>query len=212
MNTEFILKSLQWRYAVQMFDMQKPISKEELHTILEAGRLAPSSYGIEPWKFIVVENPALRTQLREASYGQSKVTDAPYIVVIAYRTDGENVGRARAEQVARVQHKNIQELTGLQEMIDNSAAAHAKAGTLDGWLKAQAYIPLGMMIETAALLGIDSGPMEGFSPAKVDELLGLSAQHLHATVMLALGHRGNDSAALRPKVRRAFDEVVEFVR
>ncbi len=211
MSPQELQSALQWRYAVKIFDASKTVSEPDLHEILEAGRLSPSSYGVESWKFIVVKNPELRNKLRAVSFDQPKVTDAAYLIVIAYRTDGENMGRELAERVAKASGKAVEELHDLQDMVDGDVAGKKQKGTLDAWLKAQSYIPLGIMIETAALMNIDAGPMEGFDSDKVDELLGLREQNLHATTMLALGHRGSDPAAERPKVRRSFEEVVRFV-
>src|ERR1700722_14805958 len=89
---EKILAALRWRSAVKVFDAAKKVSDADLHTILESGRLAPSSIGIEPWKFIVVTNPEIRTAMRAASHDQPKVTDASHLIVIARRTDAENLG------------------------------------------------------------------------------------------------------------------------
>ena len=207
-----ILQALNSRYATQVFDPKNPITTDELNTILEAGRLSPSSIGLEPWKFIVVENPEIRAKLREAGYNQPKITDASYLIVIAYRTDTrENILKERLERVSKIQNVNQENLDPLKQMIEGALSSRSDA-ELDTWIKAQAYIPLGIMIETAALLNIDSGPMEGFDANKVDEILGLKAKNLHATSMLALGHRGDDPAALRPKVRQSFEEAVMFIK
>ncbi len=159
----------------------------------------------------MVDTPEVRVKLREVSFGQPKVTDAAQIIVIAYRTDFANLGLERVERTARIYGQDIGQFDGLKQMIDGSVSQKSAQGDLDGWVRSQAYIPLGIMIETAALLGIDSGPMEGFSADQVDDLLGLKQRHLRSTSMLALGHRGDDSVALRPKVRRSFEDVVEFV-
>lgn len=207
-----ILSAMRWRYAVQAFDPSKTLDAETLNTILEAGRLAPSAFGVEPWRFLVIENPDLRAKLREASYGQPKVTDASHIVVIARRTDARtSLANELIARTAATQGKDPSELDGLRQMVEGSIAAKDDA-QLDAWVRAQTYIPLGVMVEAAALLGVDSGPMEGFDPAAVDALLGLADQRLTATTMLALGTRGDDHAAARPKVRRPFEEVVTFVR
>lgn len=208
--TQEILAALNWRYATKIYDPSKKVSREDLMTILESARLAPSSIGLEGWKFIVVENPEIRAQLREASYGQPKVTDATYIVVIARRTDGENLAQELVTRAAKQQGVTEESLDGLRKMAEGGAGKPQPE--LDAWLRAQTFIPLGIMIETAALLKIDGGPMEGFDPAKVDEILGLSAKHLKSTSMFAIGYRGEDPAATRAKVRRDFDEVVEFVK
>lgn len=208
------MKALNWRYAVRGFDPAKKVSDENLKTILESGRLAPSSFGMEPWHFVVVENEEVRKKLRAAGYDQPKITDASHLVVIAYRTDGEkNICNELIERTVRIQNQDASALAGLKQMLDGAITGQAHAGTLDAWMKAQAYIPFGMMIETAALLGVDAGPMEGFSADQVDEILGLKAKNLHSTTMLALGYRSSDdTSATRPKVRRSFEEVVEFVK
>lgn len=209
---EQIVKALGWRYAVQSFDPAKKVSESDLETILESGRLAPSSFGLEPWKLIVVENPEIREQLQSVSYGQPKVTEASHLIVIARRTDArENIVRERIERTAAIQEQDVESLAGLKEMLDGVIASRDDVA-LDIWNSRQVYIPLGMMMETASLLGVDNAAMEGFDPRGVDEVLGLAEKNLTATVMLSLGYRGTDRAADRPKVRRAFDEVVEFVK
>lgn len=209
---EHIVKALEWRYAVQGFDASKKVGESELRTILESARLAPSSFGLEAWKFIVVENPEIRERLKAASYDQSKVTGASHLIVLARRTDTRaNIVRERIERTARVQDQDIASLDGFKGMLDGVIASRDDA-SLDAWNARQAYIALGVMMETASLLGVDNAAMEGFDPKAVDTILGLGEQHLAATVMLALGYRGEDSAATRPKVRRDFDEVIAFVR
>jgi nitroreductase len=211
MNEE-IVKALNWRYATKIFDPNKKISDEDLHTILESARLSPSSNGIEMWKFIVVGNNETRAKLREAGFGQPKITDASHLVVIAYRTDSEeNSTKERLERTSKIQNEDINKLEGLKTMLDGSIVQKVKNNSLECWIKSQTYIPLGIMIETASLLGIDNGPMEGFQSDKVDEILNLKEKNLKSVTMLALGYRGEDPASTRPKVRREFDEVVEFV-
>lgn len=207
-----ILSALEWRYAVKVFDAAKKVSEADLHTILESGRLAPSSSGIEPWKFIVVENPEVRTALRAASYDQSKVTDASHVIVIARRTDmRENIANELITRASEIQHVTPESLAGWRQMVEGGVNRRNDA-ELDAWASAQTYIALGMMMETAALLRVDACPMEGFVGSQVDTILGLSEQHLAATTMLALGYRGEDPAAERPKVRRTIDDAVSFIR
>ncbi len=209
---ETIVKALGWRYAVQSFDPAKKIGESELRTILESGRLAPSSFGLEPWQFIVIENAAVREEIQAASYGQPKVSEASHLVVIARRTDArENIVRERIERTANIQGQDVASLDGFKQMLDGVIASRDDMA-LDVWNSRQAYIALGMMMETASLLGVDNAAMEGFDPAAVDEILGLREKNLTSTVMLALGYRGEDASADRPKVRRAFDDVVTFVK
>jgi len=209
---EEILGALNWRYAVKVFDKNKKVSDEDLHTILESARLSPSSSGIEMWKFIVVENPEIRIRLREAGDNQPKITDASHLIVITYRTDSEeNLTKERIERTAKIQNQDIQDLGGLKNTLEKAVKEKLLNGTLEAWVALQAYIPLGIMLQTASLLHVDAGPMEGFDPEKVDEILSLKKQNLKSVTMLALGYRGEDPAASRPKVRRDFTEVVEFV-
>lgn len=207
-----ILNSLSWRYAVQVFDETKKVSQKDLDTILESGRLAPSSYGFEPWKFLVIENPEIRAKLREAGYGQPKITDASHLIVLARRTDARaNISAERIERTAKTYGTSEEQLQDFRDMMDGAIKSYSDE-YLDADMKAQVFIPLGTMIETASLLKIDSAPMGGFDAQKFDEILGLKAKNLTATVLLALGYRGEDEAAKRPKVRRSFEEVVEFVK
>jgi nitroreductase len=208
-----ILDALNWRYATQIFDMSKPLEEEKTTAILESARLAPSSLGVEPWKFIVVENAEIRAKLKAAGYNQPKISDAPVLVVIAYRTDiKENMTKERMERTMKATGLDAQALDGLKQMLDMSVSGKTQQ-ELEANAKAQAYIPLGIMLETAALLGVDAGPMEGFDANAVDEILSLKSKNLHSTSMVALGYRSaDDQAAARPKVRRPFEEVVEFVK
>jgi nitroreductase/dihydropteridine reductase len=207
MKPEEITKALAWRFAARVFDSNKKISDEDLQAILESGRLAPSSFGIEPWKFIVVKNPEVRAKLRVAGYDQAKITDASALVIIAQRTDAENLSTELIERTAAAQGKTVEDLAGLKAMVDGAVSRNT-ANQSQIWLKSQTYIPLGMMIETASLLGIDNGPMEGFDKGQVDEILGLKDKNLTISTMLALGYRGEEAW---PKTRRAYDEVVEII-
>lgn len=207
-----IIEALKWRYAVQVFDSSKKIKDDDLKTILESGRLAPSSYGVEAWKFIVVENPEIRAKLREAGFGQPKITDASHLIVLARRTDvKDNISQERIDRTAREFKVEASSLNVFKEMIDGAINSKPE-GVLAAWAAKQVYIPLGIMIETASLLGIDSAPMEGFDSQKYDEILGFGERNLSATVLLALGYRGEDKTMARPKIRRNFEDVVEFVK
>lgn len=211
MKTE-IVEALKWRYAVQVFDSSRKISQEDLETILESGRLAPSSYGFEPWKFMVVENPELRLKLQEAAYGQPKVSEASHLIVLAYRTDGrQNIVSERIERTVKTYGVGADALQDFEAMMRGSIDRQTDE-VLAADMKAQTYIALGVMVETASLLGIDNAPMGGFDAAKVDGILGLKAKNFSAAVFLALGHHGVDAAAERLKVRRSFAEVVEYIK
>lgn len=211
MNGQEIIKAMNWRFATQVFDASKKVSDEVLKTILEAARLTPSSFGIEAWKFLVIENPELRGKIREAAWGQPKVTEASHLIVIARRTDvREHITDELLARTSKAQGVGLEALDGLKQMVNGNMAGRSDA-EIDAWTKSQAYIALGVMIETASLLEVDNGPMEGFDPAKVDEILGLKAKNLTSTLLLALGYR-DEHAPVRPKSRRSMEEVVEFIK
>jgi nitroreductase len=209
MNAAEVTKALQWRYGVKVFDTEKKVSDADIRTILESAQLAPSGFGIEPWKFILVNKPDVRAKLRAVGYDQSKITDASHLVVVAYRTDAQALAAELVDRTAKAHGKTHEDFIGLKQMVEGSMSA--KGESAKEWARSQSYIALGMMIETAALLGVDSGPMEGFNNAQVDEILGLKEQHLASTSMIAFGYRGDDIHATYPKVRRAYDEVVEVI-
>ena len=211
MNQE-ILNALKWRYAVKVFDPLKKVSEENMQTILESARLAPSSIGIEAWKFLVIENPDLRVKLRAVCYDQSKVTDASHFVVLTYRTDvREHIANELIERASKIQQVEPSSIDGLRKSVEGGIARKDDVA-LETWVRSQVYIPLGMMIETSALLGVDACPMEGFDNAKVDELLGLAEKNLKSTSMIGFGYRGEDPASTRAKIRREFNDVVEVLK
>jgi nitroreductase len=205
-----IISALEKRYAVKVFDPSQKVSNDDIATILESARLAPSSVGLEAWKFFDVKNSEVRKKIRVASYDQTKMTDASHLIVIAYRIDSDALVSELVTRSATAQGKKKEDLTGLEKMA--KGALDSKPEDAKGaWLKAQAYIPLGMMIETAALLGVDTCPMEGFDPQQIDAILGLDKRNLHAATILAVGYRGNDPYAAVPKVRRSRTEVIEVI-
>jgi nitroreductase len=207
---EEIISALEKRYAVKTFAPSKKVSDKDLSTILEAGRLSPSSVGFEPWKFIVVANPDVRAKLRAAGYDQTNITDASHLIVIAYRTDPDALVAELIARTAVARGKTKEELADFEKMAAGAMAGQ-QGDARGSWLKAQTYIPLGIMIETAALLGIDTCPMEGFDPEQIDTILNLKEKNLHAATILAVGYRGSDPHAAMPKVRRAYDEVIEMI-
>ncbi len=205
-----ITEALNWRYATKEFDTRKKVSDDDLKTILESARLAPSSFGIEPWKFLVITNPELRQKLRKASYDQSKVTDASHLIILTRRTDTAPLADELLQRASATGNASPDDLASLKQTV-SGAMSRFSPEQYAAWSAKQTYIALGMMMETAALLKVDACPMEGFDAAAVNEILGLSEKNLAAVSMLPIGFRGDDPAAARKKVRRDFDEVVEFI-
>jgi nitroreductase len=165
--------------------------------------LAPSSYGLQPWKAIVVTDPEVRAKLVGAAYGQRQVADASLLVVLAIKTNlGDADVEAYLQRIAAVRGAPIASLEGFRGLLTGAILKGMDEPTRRAWSARQAYIALGTLLTSAALLGIDVGPMEGFVPAQVDEILGLGARGLTSVVFAAVGYRSaDDKYASVKKVR-----------
>lgn len=206
-----LLAALGWRYATKTFDPARPITDPEWDALLEALRLAPSSFGLQPWKFIDVRTPDLRTRLREASWGQTQVTDASRLVVLAVKqaVDAAHIDRV-LHDIAVARGVPLDALAGYRKMIDGFVANVTNAGKLETWSARQVYIAAGQLMTSAAVLGIDTCPLEGIDPARYDELLGLGGTGYTTLMAIAVGHRSaDDKYAAIPKVRFPASDVIE---
>jgi nitroreductase len=208
-SNETVLKQLQWRYATKEFDPTRKISGADWHTLEQTLLLSPSSYGLQPWRFILVQDPVVREQLSAASWGQRQQVDSSHFIVFAAEkqiTD-EHIDRY-IRRTAEVRGASLESLEGFRTMLKGAAQAAADRGQAESWNARQVYLPLGSLMTVAALLGIDSCPMEGFDPAKYDELLGLKERGLVSLAACALGFRKEtDKYAELPKVRFPREEV-----
>lgn len=203
-----IIDALKWRYATKQYDTTKKLSAEQLMILKEALRLAPSSFGLQPWHFIVVENTDLRQKLSVAGYSQPQITDASHFIVLASE---KNVDAALVEKymksIVATKQIPLESLTGFSEMLNGAILGKGEAGARE-WAARQTYIALGVLLTAAALEGIDATPMEGFDPKQFDEILGLAARNLSSQAVVALGFRSaEDPAASAPKVRYNEAEV-----
>ncbi len=209
MNTmSKIIEALKWRYATKQFDTEQKLSAEQLATLKEALRLAPSSFGLQPWHFIVVENPELRARLRAAGYDQPQITEASHFVVLAIE---KNIDAALVDKylksIAETRKIPLADLEGFRTMLNGALTMKPEAERRD-WATRQVYIALGVLLTTAALEHIDAAPMEGFDPRQFDEILDLEKQNLESRAIVGLGfRREEDLAASMPKVRYSEEEV-----
>ncbi len=211
LSADAILAALHWRYATKKFDPARKLSDDQWAKLEGALLLAPSSYGMQPYKFLVVSDPALREQLKAAAHGQGQVTDASHLVVFAARTDitEQDVEHymARITEVRGVERAHLE---GFAKVIKGDVVNGPRHAVIQEWCARQAYIALGQLMTVAALESIDVCPMEGFDTGKVDEILGLPAQGYQAVVIAPVGHRAaDDGAASLPKVRFPAEELIE---
>lgn len=197
-----VLHQLTWRYATKQFDREKKISAQDFGVLLESLRLAPSAYGLQPWKFVVVENLDVRKQLRKYSYNQTQVTDASHFIVLCAQTSlSTDYVDAYIQEMARVREKPVESYTAFRTMIVEDIAERS-AKSIRAWNSHQVYLALGFVLATSAYMGIDACPLEGFKPKSYDRILGLKEQGLTAVVCVALGYRdANDKTIARKKVR-----------
>lgn len=206
-----LVAALNWRYATKQFDPARKIPATEWKALEESLRLAPSSFGIQPWKFIVVETPELRVKLREASWGQAQVSEASHLVVLATKiaVDGPHLDRFIAD-TAKTRGATVESLAGYRKVMDNFLVGVAKAGKLESWAAKQVYIASGQFMAAAAVMGVDTCPLEGINPPKYDELLGLAGTGWATQMAIAAGYRSEaDKYATAAKVRFPADEVIE---
>ena len=198
-----LIKSLEWRYATKKMNGEK-IPQDKLERILEATRLAPSSYGLTPYQVIVVEDQELKEQLVPACYGQTQLKDSSAVLVFAvWDTIDENAVEDYINNIAIQRNIPVDVLGDFKGMMVgtiNSMSEEQKTT----WAQKQTYIGLGFSLVASAVEDVDSTPMEGFVPSKVDEVLGLKELGLKSTVILTLGYRDTegDSLSTMKKVRR----------
>lgn len=206
-----IIESMKWRYACKKFDPSKKLEEEEVETLLESLRLTASSYGLQPWKFVLVKDEKLREELVPACYGQNQVKDASDLIVLCAKTDLDEAHvDAYLADMAKTQGSELKQLEGFKKML-MMAVGKPDEQKLE-WAKKQLYIALGTLLTVCAELKIDSCPMEGFKPAQVDKILGLGEKNLKSVLICPVGHRSDDDHyTSRSKVRFAKDEVIEVI-
>ncbi|MTB52323.1 NAD(P)H-dependent oxidoreductase [Lewinella sp. W8] len=207
-----LLADLNWRYATKKFDPTRKLSAEDVSFLMEAINLTPTSYGLQPFRVLIVENPEVREQLKAASYGQTQITDASHLFVFAYKLDmSENYVDDFMARIADARGVDVSALEGYGNTIKGSVAAKGAEVTTE-WNRRQTYIAVGNLLTAAATLRVDACPMEGFDPAKYDEILGLKEQGLEATVAVPVGYRSAEDAYQHlAKVRLPLDELFQTV-
>lgn len=203
-----LIQQLNWRYAVKGFDPAAKLSDAQMNSLKEVLQLSPSSFGLQPYKFVIVKNPELRAKLREVSWGQAQVTDASDLLVLCRR---EKIDSAYVEQFIQMNATTRGVEASTMETYKQMMLGFVNNLTPETyavWADKQVYLALGNLLTGAALLGIDACPMEGFDSAKYDELLELPAKGLRAVVVCPVGMRSSeDKYAMAKKVRYSQEEL-----
>ena len=211
-SPEKLLASLRWRYATKQFDPTRKIPAATWDALEESMVLTPSSFGLQPWKFLVIQDPGVRANLAAESWHQPQVTQASHYVVLTARTDLNAADiDAWMARMAEVQGSGPEVLAPLKGMIEGFAQAMSHEAR-HAWNVRQAYIALGQLMTTAAVMGIDACPMEGISAAGYDQLLGLEGSGYATVVGCALGYRAaDDKYASIPKARFDRSKVISHI-
>ncbi|MBD3897256.1 nitroreductase family protein [Halomonas sp. ML-15] len=190
-----LIDALNWRYATKRMN-GKQVPQAQLDRILEAVRLAPSSYGLQPYSVLVIEDPALRERISPAAFDQPQITQSSHLLVFAA---WDSVEEAHVDDLIRLTAKtrgqHPDELAAYGNAIKDTVSGFASDQDKFHWAAKQAYLALGTALAAAATERVDASPMEGFDPAALDDLLGLRKQNLRSVVLMALGYR--DSSADR---------------
>lgn len=205
-----LIDALNWRYATKKFDPAKKIPDDIWHALEQSLVLAPSSIGLQPWKFFVVTDAGVKTQLQAASYRQAQVGDCSHFVALAVRRDldAEHVERHIARMI-ELTGATAEKMEKFRAMTMRNLDRARAEGKLDTWQEHQVFIALGKFLASAALLGVDTCPMEGIEPAKYDEILGLAGSGYATAVGCAAGYRAvDDKYATMKKVRFKTEDVV----
>lgn len=211
-DTTTLLDALNWRYATKKFAADRKIPAATWAALEHSLVLAPSSFGLQPWKFLVVQDAGLRQKLSVASWGQTQPIDCSHFVVFAVKKNlGAEHVRHFIDRTAEVRHVEAASLNAYRDIILNSVEGARKGGYIDVWQSRQVYIALGQFMASAALLGIDTCPMEGLEPSTYDEILNLAPEGLTTLCACAAGYRAaDDKYAGLPKVRFDSSEVLVY--
>lgn len=189
-----ILEKLNWRYATKHFDSTKKIDAESLNLLMESMRMAPTSYGMQQLRVIHVKNSSLRKTIENASYGQPQITEASDLFIIAVKSSVTAFDiDAYINLVAESRGVELSTLNHYKDRITGSIL-NLSPEKQSEWLFKQAYILLGFLLETAAILNIDACPMEGFSKEDVDKILNLEKFGLKSALIIPVGYRSSEDA------------------
>jgi len=203
------IDNLNWRYATKKFDASKKVSKKDLENLLEATALSASSYGLQPYEILVVEDAAMRSKLQPAAWGQSQITEASHLIVLANQsTFGEELVDDYLSNVSETRGIPSNDLQGYSDFMKSKLMPLSESAKAT-WTARQTYIEVGNLLSAAADLKIDTCPMEGFDSAQFNEMLGLSKRGLNAAVLVAVGYRSKeDKTQHYKKVRKAKENLI----
>ncbi len=204
-----IIEKLNWRYATKQFDPTKKLSDDQVNKLIEATNLSPSSFGLQPFSILLIENEEIRKKLKEAAWNQPQLTDASHVVLFAAHTDLSNKDvEDFLKLISETRNIPLESLSEYDAMMKGFIAGMSESDKIN-WISKQTYIALGQLLVTCAVEGIDACPMEGFDKGQFDEILGLKDKNLTSVVMATIGYRSeNDKYQHLAKVRKPIDQIL----
>ena len=213
LSPESLLAQLKWRYATKKFDPLKRIAADVWSALEEALVLTPSSFGLQPWKFIVITDTAVKQKLVPVSWNQKQPAECSHHVVFAVQ---KHIGEADVDRfidsIVAVRGVPKESLKGYRDIMVGFASKAAKEQWVREWAIRQVYIAIGNFMTCAAVLGVDTCPMEGISPADYDTILGLEGTEFETVVACAAGYRAaDDRYASTPKVRFPASDIIRHI-
>ena len=213
LTNEQLLAALNWRYATKVFDASKKIPADTWKTLEQSLVLTPTSYGLQPYQFLVVQSAAKRAELLPQSWGQKQVVDCSHLVVFTARTEMHEADVDKLiQRTVELRHLPADALTAYRGMMVGDVVNGPRSKAAHQWAARQSYIALGNLMTCAAVLGVDACPMEGLVPAEYDKILGLPGTGYATVVACALGYRAaEDKYASLAKVRFPITELVRTI-
>lgn len=203
-----LLENLKWRYATKIFENEKKVSKQDLDILKEAIQLTPTSYGLQPFKILIIKDLKIRIKLSTASYDQPQITTASHLFIFCNYTElPKNEIENYIQLTAKTQNISPKNLEGYKQLITNDLKQRNQK-ELQNWSKNQNYIAMSNLLNACAELKIDACPMEGFDNEAYNEILDLNKLQLNASIIVPIGYRAiHDNSQFREKVRKGFDQI-----
>ena len=211
-NLNLFLDSLNWRYATKLFDSTKKLTEDNIDQLTQALQLAPSSFGLQPWKFFIVKDEKIKAELKAHAWNQPQITDCSHLFVLASKTTIEVSDiETFSNSIASIRGVEREKVEGYHQMM-LSALPMMQGDNAANWLSNQVYIALGVILSACAISEIDACPMEGFDRSAFDKILKLPEKGYNAKVLCAVGYRSSeDKYASLKKVRYSVNDVVEKI-
>jgi nitroreductase len=212
-RTKQLQEALEWRYATKVFDPNKKIPADVWAALEQALVLTPTSYGLQPYQFLIVQDPAKRAALLPHSWNQKQVVDCSHFVVFTARTEMKDVDISRLlDRIHAVRGVPATALKTYHDLMLADIVNGPRGKVAHEWAARQCYIALGELMTAAALLGVDACPMEGLAPKEYDQILVLNGTGYATVVACALGYRAaGDKYASLIKVRYPAQELVRVI-